>query len=98
MDEERKRLASVRVHPEEAGVQEVVRISGQALGSANRVMMEDLLRKPRISHRQVNVVTSGKCKPRGHIAVVYLGIRPATSARIKDIQLKKISSDFPNEL
>ena len=53
MDEEKKRLASTRVQPEDPAVQEVVRISGQALGSANRVMVEDLLRKPRISHRQV---------------------------------------------
>ena len=51
MDKEKKRLASTRVQPEDAAVQEVVRISGQALGSANRVVLEDLLRKPRISHR-----------------------------------------------
>ncbi len=54
MNEEKERLATTRVQPEDPAVQEVVRISGQALGSANRVMVEDLLRKPRISHRQDN--------------------------------------------
>ena len=62
MEEEKKRLASTRVHPENPAVQEVVRLSGQALGSANRIMVEDLLRKPRINHRQATGYSSSSSR------------------------------------
>lgn len=50
LEEERKRLSSLKVPADHPSVQEVVQISGQALGNVHKVAMEDLLRKPRINH------------------------------------------------
>ena len=54
MIEEKARLSSTRVQPDDARVLEAVRISGQALGGAHKVFAEDLLKKPRINHGQAS--------------------------------------------
>lgn len=55
MNADKARLSSISVQANDPRVQEVIRISGQALGGAHKVMVEELLKKPRISHRQVFV-------------------------------------------
>jgi len=49
--EERARLAGTRFRVDHAGVAEAARVSGQAIGSAPSILLEDLLRKPRVTHR-----------------------------------------------
>ncbi len=51
MAAQRERLATTRFKVEHPGVVEAARVSGQAIGSANSVLLEDLLRKPRVTHK-----------------------------------------------
>jgi hypothetical protein len=51
MAEERIRLVGTRFKIDHPGVVEAVRISGQAVGRVNSILLEDLLRKPRVTHK-----------------------------------------------
>lgn len=51
MAAEQARLASTRVKADDPAVQEVAAASGQRITGANGVLLEELLRRPRVTHR-----------------------------------------------